>query len=154
MKKQLIKHIYKYQKSDLNRGVKYVKRLNKYTVYINKDRKCYYVGTYLTNEEAGMAYDLKAIEMYGDDAITNYKQHKGITIKECIEMKKKERLYKILNKINNKININMKKIKKYAFNKIKKIKKKKIIKNNYISPDIFINMDEEEKLNYLRTGKI
>jgi hypothetical protein len=153
MKKQLIKHIYKYQKSDLNRGVKYIKKLNKYTVYINKDRKCYYIGTYLTNEEAGMAYDLKAIEIYGDDAITNYKHHKGTTIKECLEIKKKERLFKILNKINNKINIKIRKKKRYTFNLIKKVKKK-TIKNNYISPDIFINMNEDEKLNYLRTGKI
>jgi hypothetical protein len=151
MKKQLIKYIYKYLKSDLNRGVKYVKKLNRYTVYINKDRKCYYIGTYLTNEEAGYAYDLKAIEMYGDDAITNYKHHKGTTIKEYLEMKKQNRLLKILNKINNKLNIKQKQLKRNAFNLIKKIKKKKV---SYINPELFVNLTEEEKLIYLRTGNI
>jgi hypothetical protein len=151
MKHQLIKHIYKYLKSDINRGVKYVKKINRYTVYINKDRKCYYIGTYLTNEEAGMAYDLKAIEMYGDNAITNYKHHKGTTIKEYILMKKQERLYKLLNKINNRLIIRIKKSKRNAFNLIKNTKKKK---DNYIHPDLFVSLSEEEKLIYLRTGKI
>jgi hypothetical protein len=151
MKHQLIKHIYKYLKSDINRGVKYVKKINRYTVYINKDRKCYYIGTYLTNEEAGMAYDLKAIEMYGDNAITNYKHHKGTTIKEYILMKKQERLYKLLNKINNRLIIRIKKSKRNAFNLIKNTRKKK---ENYINPDLFVSLSEEEKLIYLRTGKI
>jgi hypothetical protein len=151
MKHQLIKHIYKYLKSDINRGVKYVKKINRYTVYINKDRKCYYIGTYLTNEEAGMAYDLKAIEMYGDNAITNYKHHKGTTIKEYILMKKQERLNKLLNKINNRLIIRIKKSKRNAFNLIKNTKKKK---DNYIHPDLFVSLSEEEKLIYLRTGKI
>jgi hypothetical protein len=148
MKKQLIKHIYKT--NGLNRGIKYNNITKKYNVYIQKDKKCYYVGTYKTNEEAGMAYDLKAIEIYGDDAITNYKHHKGITIKEYIQQKNKKRLSFLLNKINKRLTKNIYKIKKYSFNKIKGFD----YKNENLDPDIFVKMTFEEKLIYLRTGKI
>ena len=148
MKKQLIKHINKT--SGLNRGIKYNHNTNKYNVYIQKDKKCYYVGTYYSNEEAGVAYDLKAIEMYGDDAITNYKHHKGTTIKEYIQQRNKKRLLFLLNKINKKLSKNIYKLKKYSFNKIKELDGK--VDN--LDPDIFIKMSFEEKLVYLRTGKI
>jgi hypothetical protein len=154
MKRELIKHINKYLKSDINRGVKFDKKINKYTAYINKEGKCYYIGSYITNEEAGNAYDLKAIELYGDDAMTNYKQHKGTTIKEYLEIKRQKKLFKILNKINNRIDKRITKINKQRLkNSLKTMKKlKRKEKHIYINPDLFVNMTEEEKLIYLRTG--
>lgn len=42
-----------------------------YYSHINKDKKRYYLGVYKTEEEAGVAYNKKAIELYGDYAFLN-----------------------------------------------------------------------------------
>jgi hypothetical protein len=58
-------------KSSKYRGVSYKKKLNKWLAVIYKDYKEIYVGIYKTEEEAALAYNIKAIEIHGDKAILN-----------------------------------------------------------------------------------
>lgn len=62
-----------YENKSGLRGVTHVKskKSNCWRAQIKKDRKTYALGYYATREEAGKIYDLKAIEFWGDEAITN-----------------------------------------------------------------------------------
>lgn len=55
-------------------GVFYLHSNNKYIATVSKDNIEFKLGTYRTQEEAGMAYDKAAIELYGDDVLTNKKK--------------------------------------------------------------------------------
>ncbi len=58
---------YKQRTSSKFRGVKHVKQYNKWEAVINKDKKSYYIGRYKTEIEAAIAYNQKAIELYGEN---------------------------------------------------------------------------------------
>lgn len=53
----------------------YLRKNGKYTAYINKDNKRYWLGTYETIKEASDVYDHKALEFFGEFAcLNNYKE--------------------------------------------------------------------------------
>uniref|UniRef100_A0A6C0BK27 AP2/ERF domain-containing protein n=1 Tax=viral metagenome TaxID=1070528 RepID=A0A6C0BK27_9ZZZZ len=52
-------------------GVRYDKRRSKWIAEISKDCHRYYLGQYETDKEAAMAYNKKAVELYGDLANLN-----------------------------------------------------------------------------------
>jgi hypothetical protein len=56
------------------RGITYCnsgQRRKRWTAQITKDYKHIFIGNFLTKEEAALAYNKKAIEIYGDDAVLN-----------------------------------------------------------------------------------
>lgn len=53
------------------KGVCWDKSRNAYYVYICKDRHTYHVGRFETKEEAALAYNKKAIELFGENAWLN-----------------------------------------------------------------------------------
>jgi len=61
-----------YKTSERNpyRGVE--KRCQKYRAHIFIDNKTVYLGTHKNAEDAARAYDVKAVEMWGEFAITNF----------------------------------------------------------------------------------
>lgn len=59
------------------RGVYYSKHHKGYTVTITKDNKTHFVGTFENEVDAAKAYDKKAIELFGPDAMTNKKILEG-----------------------------------------------------------------------------
>lgn len=56
------------------RGVS--KRGTRYEAQISKNGKRIYIGTYITPEEAALAYDVKARRMFGEHAKVNFKDDK------------------------------------------------------------------------------
>jgi hypothetical protein len=52
------------------RGVCFNRKQNKYTSYINYEKR-YHLGTFETEKEAAEAYNKKAIEFYGKNARLN-----------------------------------------------------------------------------------
>lgn len=54
-------------------GVSYYKRDNKWQATITFRYKSYYLGRYKTEIEAAKAYDIKALELYGEEAKLNFK---------------------------------------------------------------------------------
>lgn len=53
----------------------YLRENGKYTAYISKDNKRYWLGTYETIKEASDVYDCKALEFFGEFAcLNNYKE--------------------------------------------------------------------------------
>lgn len=48
------------------------KKFGNYEVNIRNNNTRIYCGTYITAEEAAKAYDIKAIELYGNDAVINF----------------------------------------------------------------------------------
>ena len=46
---------------------------NKYAAFIGKDYKRFYLGSFNNVTDAAKAYDKKAVELYGSDALTNEK---------------------------------------------------------------------------------
>ena len=57
------------------RGITFLKKVKgkKWRAQIKRDRKTYSLGCFDTKEEAAKAYDSKATEFWGEDAITNEK---------------------------------------------------------------------------------
>lgn len=53
------------------KGVSFRKDIQKYCAYIVKDRKQYRLGCFQTKEEAAQAYNLKALELFGEFARLN-----------------------------------------------------------------------------------
>jgi len=53
------------------KGVCYHKRINKWQSYINNKRKRIHIGYFETDREAGIAYNKKAKELFGDFALIN-----------------------------------------------------------------------------------
>jgi group I intron endonuclease len=60
------------QKGSCYRGVSFCKRDNLYGAEIKKDKKRYYLGNYKNEIDAALAYDKKAIELYGENAKLNF----------------------------------------------------------------------------------
>lgn len=59
-------------KTSKYKGVCFVKRINKWEAYCNRaDKKGKYIGIFNTEKEAGLAYNEKARELYGDLAYQN-----------------------------------------------------------------------------------
>lgn len=48
------------------KGVKFDRKLNKYVARISYNYKNYYIGVYVKGEDAALAYNIKAKELYGD----------------------------------------------------------------------------------------
>jgi hypothetical protein len=65
------------------RGV--IKDKNRWQSYIRKAGRNYYCGSFVEEEDAAMAYDFKAIELYGDDAILNFPNDKSKNKEETNE---------------------------------------------------------------------
>lgn len=53
------------------KGIWICKRTNSWGSTIQKDRKKYFLGRYKTQEEAALAYNNKALELYGEFALLN-----------------------------------------------------------------------------------
>ena len=156
MKSPLITYIYyTRKKSGLGRGIRFNYDIRKYEAIIKIDRKTEYIGAFITHEEACLAYDYRALDIYGENAITNFKHDKGIYIKDIrrsLILKKKE---KILNKIERK---NKRILKKY-FNYWKEDNKDEIEpkskKSRIKTPDywsVFKDLNDEDKINFIRFG--
>lgn len=58
--------------SSIYKGVGYHKDRRKYQAYISLNRKKIYLGLFVTEEEAAIAYDLKAEELFGEYANLNF----------------------------------------------------------------------------------
>ncbi len=69
-------------------GVTYHKRDNIYEAYITKDKKRYYLGRFETDTSAAIAYNIKATELFGENAKLNLID-KEDNIIEPIKYKKK-----------------------------------------------------------------
>jgi IMP cyclohydrolase len=52
-------------------GVIYHSQLNKWQARIKKDHKSYYLGVYVEEKDAAIAYNKKATELYGEKANLN-----------------------------------------------------------------------------------
>lgn len=65
-----------------------ITRAGRYQVEIMKDGKKYNLGTYLTAEEAAIAYDLKAIELFGEFACLNFPAKDYSIIKHPIRIRR------------------------------------------------------------------
>lgn len=63
----------KLQKSNKSgyKGVHFDKSRQKWMSYVTKDRKVYHLGRFSTPEEAAMAYNKKALELFGEYARLN-----------------------------------------------------------------------------------
>ena len=58
-------------KSSQYKGVSWEKRHGMWKVEISKNRKSYYLGEYKDEKKAAQAYNVKALELYGDIAYQN-----------------------------------------------------------------------------------
>lgn len=54
------------------KGVSFLKDRKKFRAYIVKDSKQYYLGDYINKEDAALAYNTKAKELYGEYARLNH----------------------------------------------------------------------------------
>jgi hypothetical protein len=82
--KKIIKKIKRENCSTKLLGVTYHKRDNTYEAYITKEKKRYYLGRFAKDTDAAQAYNLKAIELFGENATLNIIDEKNISI-ECIK---------------------------------------------------------------------
>lgn len=64
------------------KGVTICKRDNIIYAKVNHDGKTYYLGAFKTEEEAGKAYDRKALELFGEFAYLNFPELKEQYLKE------------------------------------------------------------------------
>lgn len=53
------------------KGVHFISRLNKFAAQIKKSGKCKWLGTYVSAEDAALAYDLECECLHGEFAVTN-----------------------------------------------------------------------------------
>lgn len=66
----------KSTRNTINRGVTYRFNKNKYEANFRYKHKTYYAGSYKTEQEAALAYNIKAIEIIGNKAILNIIKNK------------------------------------------------------------------------------
>lgn len=60
--------------TSIYKGVRLDKRSNRWEARIVYYRKQMFIGTYATEIEAGISYDKKAKELYGEFAVLNFKE--------------------------------------------------------------------------------
>jgi hypothetical protein len=93
------------------KGVHFAKNVNKYNACISKNNIDYNLGYFDDEVKAGLAYNLKAIELFGENANINkldiseelYEQYKNDIIKKWNEPKKYNGVHKFLNEYKGKI---------------------------------------------------
>ena len=61
----------RYNYSSKYKGVSYAKERRKWRAYIKKDGKTYFAGSFLREKDAGISYNEKAREIYGELAYQN-----------------------------------------------------------------------------------
>ncbi|MFX0181968.1 MAG: AP2 domain-containing protein [Candidatus Hodarchaeota archaeon] len=59
------------EKSSKYKGVYWSKSKKKWQAYIKKNNKRYHIGTFTEEDEAGLAYNRKALELFGEFACLN-----------------------------------------------------------------------------------
>lgn len=69
---RVIKNMLKREHSSKYRGVSYHKKTKKYQASIGTSSKHTYIGLYTTPEQAAVAYDKKATELWGTKAVLNF----------------------------------------------------------------------------------
>ena len=79
---------YDYPKTSIYTGVCYLstgKKINRWLAQISHLTKCYYLGCFATQEEAALAYDEKALELFGKEAKLNFPD---LSLEEMIQKRR------------------------------------------------------------------
>lgn len=76
------KQVKRYPRKEGLRGVNFNKKRNRWETHIQKNNNRYYLGSFDHENQAAKAYDKKAYELYGDEAILNFpemiEEYKGV----------------------------------------------------------------------------
>lgn len=68
--------------SNQYRGISWTPKLNKWTAKIKSDKKLVHLGVFIDEEQAALAYDIAAIQIFGYDAVLNFPSRNAVPTKE------------------------------------------------------------------------